>query len=262
MVFVDKLTKMVHYVATTTNVTAPQLADALHARGRSTARRARVDPERSRPSLHRSLLARILDAARHDAHDEYGVSPADRRSDRACESHPGGDAAIASSTSARRLGSSTSHAAELAINNAQQASTGFSPFHLNYGQEVQLPLDQAIAGLRPSNNPEAAERIRRLKDRSRLWLASNIEKAQAAPVAATPISIVAMSPSRWVTQVLLSTEHLKMVGADKRTPKFACQVLRSVQGQARRQRERVRARPARCVADSSGAERESAQGVP
>ena len=26
MVFVDKLTKMVHYVATTTNVTAPQLA--------------------------------------------------------------------------------------------------------------------------------------------------------------------------------------------------------------------------------------------
>ena len=31
--------------------------------------------------------------------------------------------------------------AELAINNAQQASTGFSPFHLNYGQEVQLPLD-------------------------------------------------------------------------------------------------------------------------
>ena len=53
--------------------------------------------------------------------------------------------------------------AELAINNAQQASTGFSPFRLNYGQDVQLPLDQAIAGLRPSNNPEAAERIRRLK---------------------------------------------------------------------------------------------------
>ena len=31
VVFVDKLTKMVHYVATTTTVTAPQLATALHA---------------------------------------------------------------------------------------------------------------------------------------------------------------------------------------------------------------------------------------
>ena len=68
-------------------------------------------------------------------------------------------------------------AAELAINNAQQASTGFSPFRLNYGQEVQLPLDQAIAGLRPSNNPEAAERISRLK--ADLALArTNIERAQ------------------------------------------------------------------------------------
>ena len=45
VVFVDKLTKMVHYVATTTNVTAPQLAADLHARGRSSPRRARVDPE-------------------------------------------------------------------------------------------------------------------------------------------------------------------------------------------------------------------------
>ena len=45
------------------------------------------------------------------------------------------------------------------------------------GQEVQLPLDQALAGLRPSNNPEADDRIKRLK--ADLALArTNIERAQ------------------------------------------------------------------------------------
>jgi hypothetical protein len=110
-------------------------------------------------------------------------------------------------------------AAELAINNAQQASTGFSPFRLNYGQEVQLPLDQAIAGLRPSNNPEAAERISRLK--ADLALArTNIGRAQQRQ------SRSADEHRRAVTfsvgnLVLLSTAHLKMIGDDKRTPKFA-----------------------------------------
>jgi hypothetical protein len=114
-------------------------------------------------------------------------------------------------------------AAELAMNNAQQASTGFSPFYLNYGQEVSLPLDQAIAGLMPSNNPEAADRIRQLKvDLEKARTA--IEKAQQRQ------SKYADQHRRDVKlnvgdQVLLSTKHLKLVGADKRTPKFACQFL-------------------------------------
>src|SRR4051812_29158636 len=67
--------------------------------------------------------------------------------------------------------------AELAVNNAQQASSGFSPFYLDYGREVQLPLDQAIAALRPSNNPEAMARIRRLhEDLARAH--TNLEQAQ------------------------------------------------------------------------------------
>ena len=40
VVFVDKLTKMVHYVATTTNVTRTAAGRHLHARGGATARRA------------------------------------------------------------------------------------------------------------------------------------------------------------------------------------------------------------------------------
>jgi hypothetical protein len=109
-------------------------------------------------------------------------------------------------------------AAELATNNAVNASTGFTPFYLNYGQEVQLPLDQAIAAHRPSNNPEASVRIRRLHaDLTRAR--AHIEQAQRRQAR------YADQHRRAVTfavgdSVLLSTEHLRLVGSDTRTPKF------------------------------------------
>ena len=68
-------------------------------------------------------------------------------------------------------------ALEMAINNTKQASTGFSPFYLNYGQEVQLPLDAALRAARACKNPEAAERIQQLRadlDRAK----DGIRKAQ------------------------------------------------------------------------------------
>jgi hypothetical protein len=114
-------------------------------------------------------------------------------------------------------------AAELAVNNAVHASTGFTPFYLNFGQEVQLPLDRAIAGLRPSANPVAADRISRLQaDLTRAR--SNIEKAQQRQAK------YADQHRREVKfgigdQVLLSTDHLRMVGSDKRTPKFTFKYL-------------------------------------
>ena len=55
-------------------------------------------------------------------------------------------------------------ALELAINNSRHASTGSTPFYLNYGQEVSLPLDHAVRAARDSPNPEAADRIRRLHE--------------------------------------------------------------------------------------------------
>jgi len=114
-------------------------------------------------------------------------------------------------------------AAELAINNSVQSSTGFSPFYLNAGQEVRLPLDQALAGLRPVSNPEAVDRIRRLK--ADLDLArKNIEVAQKrqAKYADQHRREVKFAVG---DQVLLSTEHLRMIGADKRTPKFSFRFL-------------------------------------
>ena len=83
-----------------------------------------------------------------------------------------------------------------------------------------MPLDQAVAGLRPSSlNPEAADRIRRLQA-DLTQAREHIERAQQRQAK------YADQHRRAVTfvvgdRVLLSTAHLKMVGADRRTPKFA-----------------------------------------
>jgi hypothetical protein len=106
---------------------------------------------------------------------------------------------------------------EMAYNSAKQISTNFSPHYLNYGQEMRLPLDEAIQSARVCTNPEAAERIQRLHaDLERTK--ANILKAQQRQ------SHYADQHRRDVTfkvgdRVLLSTEHLKMMG-DRRTPKF------------------------------------------
>jgi hypothetical protein len=108
---------------------------------------------------------------------------------------------------------------EFAANNAVQASTGYTPFYLNYGQEVAQPLDQQLQQLRPTNNPDADQRIRRLKE--------NLKRAR------TNIETAQKRQAKYVDQrrrdvqlqagdsVLLSTRHLQLKGDDKRTPKFA-----------------------------------------
>jgi hypothetical protein len=222
VVFVDKLTKMVHYVPTTTTVTAPQLATLFM---REVVRLQGV-PESILSDRDPRFTAHFWKAFWSQLGTTLTMSTA---------YHPQSDGQTerANRTLEEMLKSRVNFAqtdwdehlavAELAINNAKQASTGFTPFYLNYGQEVQLPLDQAVAGLLPSNNPEAAERIRRLKaDLARAR--TNIEHAQQRQ------SRYADQHRRAVTfvvgdQVLLSTEHLKLLGSEKRTPKLTCKYL-------------------------------------
>jgi hypothetical protein len=222
VVFVDKLTKMVHYVPTTTTVTAPQLATLFM---REVVRLHGV-PESILSDRDPRFTAHFWKAFWSQLGTTLAMSTA---------YHPQSDGQTerANRTLEEMLKSRVNFAqtdwdehlavAELAINNAKQASTGFTPFYLNYGQEVQLPLDQAVAGLLPSNNPEAAERIRRLQvDLARAR--TNIEHAQQrqsryADQHRRPVTFVVGD------QVLLSTEHLKLLGSEKRTPKLTCKYL-------------------------------------
>ena len=222
VVFVDKLTKMVHYVATTTSVTAPQLAtifmrEVVRLHGVPESILSDRDP-RFTAHFWRAFWSQLgttltMSTAYHPQTDGQT-----ERANRTLEEMLRARINFQQTDWDEHLAT-----AELAINNAKQASTGFSPFYLNFGQEVQLPLDRAIAGLRPTTNPVAADRISRLKaelERAR----SNIEAAQRrqAKYADQHRRDVKF---RVGDSVLLSTEHLRMVGADKRTPKFSFKYL-------------------------------------
>ncbi len=110
-------------------------------------------------------------------------------------------------------------AAELAVNNAKHATTGFTPFYLYYGQEARLPLDLALAPLTKSaDNPAAAEATARWR-RAQQRALDNTEQAQRRQ------AVYADQHRRTVRfavddRVLLSTEHLKLVGEKKRARKF------------------------------------------
>ena len=222
VVFVCKLTKMVHYVATTTNVTAPQLAtlfmrEVVRLHGVPEAILSDRDP-RFTAHFWRAFWAQLgttltMSTAYHPQTDGQT-----ERANRTLEEQLRARVNFAQSDWDEHLA-----AAELASNNAQQSSTGFSPFYLNYGQEVQLPLDQAIAGLRPSANPAASDRIKRLA--ADLALARvHIEQAQKRQAHYADQHRRAVSFAVG-DQVLLSTEHLKLTGADKRTPKLTYKFL-------------------------------------
>ncbi len=217
VVFVDKLTKLVHFVPTRTDVTAPQLAtifmrEVVRLHGVPQSILSDRDP-RFTAKFWQAFWAQLgttlpMSTAYHPETDGQT-----ERSNRTLEEMLRAFINFKQDDWDEHLA-----AAELATNNAVHASTGCTPFSLWHGQEVMLPLDHAIAAQRPSNNPEAAERIRRL--------AADLKRARAQiEQAQQRQSRYADLHRRAVTfavgdSVLLSTEHLRLVGADRRTPKF------------------------------------------
>ena len=71
-------------------------------------------------------------------------------------------------------------AAELAFNGSKHASTGFTPFYLNNGREVSVPLDLALEEARTIRQPNAAERITRLAPRLGVGEGALVEGAATA----------------------------------------------------------------------------------
>ena len=108
---------------------------------------------------------------------------------------------------------------EMAYNNSKNASTGYSPFYLNYGREVKMPLDIALGDVRRScKNPEATDRIVQLKrdlDAAREMI-RKAQSRQAQYVNQHRRDI----KFRVGDRVLMSTANLKLVG-DNRSIKFA-----------------------------------------
>ncbi len=104
-------------------------------------------------------------------------------------------------------------AAELSYNCAVHASTGHSPFFLNYGHEPMLPIDEAVKPANVSNNPTAAERIQQLHEalgRSKAaLLRAQQRQAQYADRNRREITFVVGD------SVLLSTEHLSLKNKDR-----------------------------------------------
>ena len=104
-------------------------------------------------------------------------------------------------------------AAELSYNCAVHASTGFSPYYLNYGQEPNLPIDEAVKPAHVSNNPTAADRIAQLHA-ALAQAKSSLQRAQQRQ------AHYADQHRRELTfvvgdSVLLSTEHLTLKDKDR-----------------------------------------------
>lgn len=68
-------------------------------------------------------------------------------------------------------------AAEIAVNTSKHTSTEFTPFRLNYGREMRLPLDVAMTTVSESRNPAAAVSLQDMYSDVQL-AQQNIAKAQ------------------------------------------------------------------------------------
>lgn len=217
VVYCDKLSKQAHYCATHTNVTAPQLAtitvrEVVRLHGVPEAIISDRDP-RFTGHFWTAFWSQLGTSLTFSTAYHPQTDGQTERQNRTLEEMLRPRINFQQDNWDEQL-----PLAELAYNSSRQASTGFTPFYLTYGQEVSMPLDLAIAPVRPVNNPAAADRIRQLHaDLTRAR--QHIEQAQQrqakyADAHRRPVSF------KVGESVLLSTEHLRLVGSDKRTPKF------------------------------------------
>ena len=218
VVFVDKLTKMVHYVATTTTVTAPELArlflrEVVRHHGVPDSILSDRDP-RFTAHFWRNFWSCLgtkltMSTAYHPQTDGQT-----ERANRTLEEGLRHYVNLRQTDWDDHL-----DAQEIAVNNSKHASTGLTPFFMNSGQEIRLPLDQAIARANINKNPDSAARIRDLHAAHEL-AKKNLLTAQQRQ------SHYADQHRRDVTfkvgdLVLLSTDHITLVGRhSKLTPKF------------------------------------------
>lgn len=218
VVFVDKLTKMVHLVATTTNVTAPQLAEifwetVVRHHGLPSSIVSDRDPRFTGhfwQALWKCMGTQLTMSTAYHPQTDGQTERANRTLEEMLRAYV---------SFQQKDWDEHLVAAELAFNGSKQASTGFTPFYLNNGREAMVPLDLALEEARTLRQPNAADTIRRLHQdlelaKEHLLKAQQRQAHHADRHRRELIFKVG-------DQVLLSTAHLKMIGSADRTAKFA-----------------------------------------
>jgi hypothetical protein len=216
IVFVDKLTKMVHYAATTTTVDAPGVASlffehVVRMHGVPTSIVSDRDPRftslfwRSLWSLLGTKLA--MSTAFHPQTDGQT-----ERANRTLE-----EMLRAVVHFDQRDWDTHLIAAEIAFNNSVHASTGVSPFFFNFQQHPHLPLSVAVQSASASPNPSAADRLSIFHSHI-AQATKSLQHAQARQAKYAnqdrrdDVLVVGQS-------VMLSTQHLKLK-VNSQTPKL------------------------------------------
>jgi hypothetical protein len=212
VVFVDKLTKWATYVATTTQVTAPELAQlfwqhVVRLHGIPSTIISDRDPRFTSifwQSLWNQLGTKLqMSTAFHPQTDGQT-----ERQNRTLEEMLRAYVGYKQDDWDEKLA-----AAELSYNTAVHTSTGFSPYYLNYGYHPNLPLDESMRSVNISNNATAADRIAELHD-SIKEAKSALERAQQRQAKYADLNrreiIFKVGDS-----VLLSTEHLALKDKDR-----------------------------------------------
>lgn len=219
-VVVDKLSKMTHLIPTTTNVTAPQFAAQfmkeivrLHGVPKHI-----VSDRDSKFTSHfwRHLMKCLGIELRVSTSFHPQTDGQTERTNRTLET-------ILRNFVNQRNNNWDEFLAttEIAINNAKQASTKFSPFYLNYGYHMKLPfLNHTRASSIDSSSVPAADEMFKSIRQSTEQAIENLRKAQLTQ------SLFANKKRRNEQftvgeKVYLSTENLPIVsGVSKLNPKF------------------------------------------
>ena len=164
VVFVDKLSKMVHYAPTTQTVTAEGLAELFFkeiVRFHGVPSSIVSDRDPRFTSKFWSALWKLLGTNLHLSTAYHPQSDGQtERANRTLEE------ILRSFVNAHRDNwDEYLVAAEIAVNNSVQESTGYSPFYLNFGQHPNLPMNQGLnADTTGNENPAALDTVNKLKE--------------------------------------------------------------------------------------------------
>jgi len=115
-------------------------------------------------------------------------------------------------------------AAEMAVNNAKNATTGYSPFYLDTGREMQMPLDVSMDPLYDAHdNPAATDALERWS-RALQTARTNIESAQQRQIKYADLRRRVLT-FRVGDRVLLSIKNLSLVGDGRRSKKLTARFV-------------------------------------